>query len=379
MLVEIDYPVERMAANARRIDAAMRLAPVDRTPVLVGAYDRYYLALRGVSHGELYRDPETYLYHKIMNQVWAIQNMPDDRCQAPRIEVAIDLGNHASASAFGAHVVWEEDEPPWSEAALHSPEEIGDLQIPPPDAGMWGQMLAWYESMQGHLAEYRLLFNGQEAPIIILPPDPGTEGPFTIARDLVGPDLYLWLKTEPHACHDLMDKITTGLIRAHQYVRRLFPKPVPTRCAVVNDAAELLSPDMFREFCVPYDNRIYDTLGVGIVDGRSKHMCGKIDHLLPILTEEERITSLWGFGDGVDPQLVASAAAGRFWVQGNVSPVLLLKGGAEEVVEAARKVLAAFAPCGGLILADGFNVAPGTPLENIAALVQASEEWGPVG
>jgi uroporphyrinogen-III decarboxylase len=378
-VIKIDFPPERMAANARRVRAAKAMASADRAPVWVGAYDRYYLAQRGISYGEYLSNPETYLYHKIMNQVWAIQNIPDDRCQAPEISIYLDFENTADASAFGAEVIWDRDGFPWTQPVLRSPEDIDRLEIPAHDAGLWGKLLAWYEVMLERLPDYRLLFNGQEARISILPPGPGGEGPFTIAVQLVGSDLYLWLKLYPEACHRLMDKITTGLIRQHCTVRRLYPQLDRASCCVINDGAELISSDTFREFCVPYDNRIYDSLGTGMADGRSKHMCGKIDHLLPILVEEERITSLWGVGHSVDAKVLAATVGGHCWVRGNVNPVLLLNGDQAEIRDAATRVLATFAPYGGLILADGFNIAPGTPVENIAALVQASEAWGPVG
>jgi len=376
-VIKIDYPPERMTANARRIRAAKALEPVDRTPVWVGAYDRYYLAERGVSYKDYFSDPETYLYHKIMNQVWAIENMPDDRCQEPGITIYLDFENVTNASAFGCEVVWDDEEPPFALPALSSPDDIACLEIPAPNAGLWGKRFAWHEAIQRNLEDYRLTFNGQEAPIRVLPPDPDSEGPFTVANQLVGTDLYAWLALCPEACHQLMQKITTGLVQAHHYTRRRYPWPIRTSCAVVDDGAEMISAEMYREFCVPYDDQIYDALGQGMADGRSKHMCGKIDHLLPVLVEH-RISSLWGFGSGVAPEVMAGALGGRCWLRGNVSPVLLLKGCPEGVEPAAERVLAAFAPHGGLILADGFNVAPGTPLENIAALVRASETWGPV-
>ena len=376
-IIRIDYPPERMAANARRILAAKALEPVDRIPVWVGTYERYYLAQRGVSYDEYFSGPETYLYHKIMNQVWAIQNIPDDRCQAPGITIYPDFENAANASAFGAEVVSDREGQPWTHPVMSSPQDVGRLEIPAPDAGLWGKRFAWYEIMQRKLGDYRLIFNGQEAPIIILPPDPDPEGPFTIAQQLVGVDLYAWLALYPDACHNLMHKITTSLIQGHCHTRRRYPKPARTSCTVINDGAEVISPAMFRKFCVPYDDRIYAALGKGMADGRSKHMCGKIDHLLPVLVEH-RISSLWGFGHVVEPEVVADALGGQCWLRGNVSPVLLLKGRPEEVEQAAKRVLAAFARYGGLILADGFSIAPGTPLENIAALVRASEAWGPV-
>jgi uroporphyrinogen-III decarboxylase len=377
-IIRVDYPPERMAANARRMLSARARLSVDRAPVLVGAYERFLLAQRGVSYGELYSSAHAYLYHKIMNQVWAIQNMPDDRCQAPGVTVYLDFENTADASAFGARVVCDNAGMPWTQPNIESPEDIDLVALPEPDAGLWGKLGAWYQAMLASLDDYCLLFNGQEAPITVLPPDPGGEGPFTIALQLAGVNLYEWLKRFPAACHRMLDTITIGLIRQHEYVRRRYPHPPRRTFSVINDGAELLSPALFRTFCVPYDNRLYDALGSELAQGRGKHMCGKIDHLLQILVEEERITSLWGCGHVVDAETLARAAGGRCWVQGNISPVLLLEGDPASIRQAARRVLAAFAPHRGLILSDGFNLAPGTRIENVATLVRASEEWGPM-
>ena len=162
-------------------------------------------------------------------------------------------------------------------------------------------------------------------------------------------------------------------------MRRRYPRPARAGFVLADDGAEVLSPEMFREFSVPYDNRLYDALAAGLADGRSMHMCGRIDHLLPILLDEERITSLWGFGEAVDPAQVAAAVGSRCWAQGNVSPVLLMQGSPQEIRQAARRAPAAFARRGGLILSDGYNASPGTPLGSIAALVEAAEAWGPMG
>lgn len=376
--IRIDYPEYQMVANARRVGAAKSLKPMDRTSVLVGAYERYFLVERGVSYGELYSGPESYLYHKIMNQVWAIQNIPDDRCQTPGITICMDFENAADASAFGAVVEFDDQLMPWTRPILNSPDDVDRLEIPCPDAGLWGKLLAWYEIMLDRLSDYRLLFNGREAPITILPPHPGGEGPFTIAFQLAGTNLHLWCALYPDTVHTLMQKITAGLIQQHRFVRQLYPHPRRESFGVISDSAELLSPDMYREFCVPYHKQLYDALGDGIQDSRSMHNCGQVSHLLPIFLEEEHITSLWGFGSRVEPEVVAALAGGHCWVRGNIDPILLLEASPDEVERAATRVLAAFGSYGGLILADGFNIAPGTPLENIAALVRASERWGPV-
>ena len=60
------------------------------------------------------------------------------------------------------------------------------------------------------------------------------------------------------------------------------------------------------------------------------------------------------------------------------NPLLILGGTPAEVRAATRRVIAKLGPHGGLIVQDGNNIAPGSPLENINALHQAAVEFGPV-
>ena len=105
-------------------------------------------------------------------------------------------------------------------------------------------------------------------------------------------------------------------------------------------------------------------------------MCGQSTHLLPALAEDLRITSFDLFGYLVEPEVVARALGGKALLWGNINPMLMLNGTATQVKQAARAALAALAPCGGLLLGDGANVCPGTPVANLAALTEAATEYG---
>ena len=66
----------------------------------------------------------------------------------------------------------------------------------------------------------------------------------------------------------------------------------------------------------------------------------------------------------------------RVCIKGNVPSSLLCTGTPEQVKEATRQVIEKLAPCGGLIIQDGNNIAPGSPVENINAMMEAAEEYG---
>ena len=194
------------------------------------------------------------------------------------------------------------------------------------------------------------------------------------AIDLVGEDFYWWMKECPDKCHRFLDKITTAMIQAHQNYIKIVPRP-KGGFGLAEDSAQIMSAEMFREFCVPYDNRLYDAFGSG-PDGRGMHMCGDSTHLHQSLVEDAKITGFIYFGCRVKPEVAAKNLGEKVYLMGNIDPVLMLQGSKQEVRTAAMECLAAMAPCGGFILGDGANICPGTPIENLAAVTEAAEEYG---
>jgi len=89
-----------------------------------------------------------------------------------------------------------------------------------------------------------------------------------------------------------------------------------------------------------------------------------------------RITDFNIFGYLVPPQVAARNLGGKMRLWGNINPMLMRDGTTAEVKAAAHACLRALAPCGGLLLGDGANVCPGTPLDNLSALTEAAEEYG---
>jgi hypothetical protein len=56
---------------------------------------------------------------------------------------------------------------------------------------------------------------------------------------------------------------------------------------------------------------------------------------------------------------------------------MLMKDGSRDAVkQAAWECIDAIGPCGGLLLGDGANVCPGTPLASFQAIMDAAEEFG---
>lgn len=68
----------------------------------------------------------------------------------------------------------------------------------------------------------------------------------------------------------------------------------------------VMSPAMFKEFCVPYSNRLFDAS-----TSRGIHMCGSSTHLHRALLDDMRMTSFDLFGYVVDPKVAANFLGGQ--------------------------------------------------------------------
>jgi len=123
-----------------------------------------------------------------------------------------------------------------------------------------------------------------------------------------------------------MDIVTTTCINIQRCVRDLRDDSYEN-LSLGCDAAEMLSADMFEEFVVPYYLRCYDAFpGV-----RGFHNCGRLDHLIPVISKELELTRLNGFGFPTNPGLLAQWMGGKTVMSGGLNPILLLDGPGEAI------------------------------------------------
>jgi uroporphyrinogen-III decarboxylase len=373
--VAIDYPPERMEQSRNRMEARADFRYVDRVPVAFCVVPRYFAPLYGISYSEFFRDAETQFRWQLEFAKCRLENIAEDVCQSPIISVAPYFDNVVNASAFGAEIGWGNDETPRARPTIKHPDDVDRLEVPEPTSGLWGKALAWRAEMVELARDTSVTIGGLEGRVEVCPPAIGGEGPHMVAIDLVGEDFYWWMIECPRVCHKLLDKITRGMMRAEDYFRSIDARP-RGGYGIAEDSAQVMSERLFREFCVPYDNALYDRFGAGLRDGRGMHMCGNSTHLLTSLKRDARISSFNVFGYMVDPTVVADQLGDGVYLWGNIDPMLMLNGTPAEVKVAARRCLRALAPRGGFMLGDGANICPGTPYANLAAVTEASVEYG---
>jgi uroporphyrinogen-III decarboxylase len=378
-VIEIGVTVEEIEARRARVEAARRFEQPDRVPVIPAIAHRFLVPQVGVRFRDYYADPETMLRTQILAQKWLLENVRTDAyaITGPWTGAWTDFQNAFEAGSLGVEIVFPDDDIPWvgrgwvaGEADLRRLEAMDFVH-----SGLNARQTAYRRRMMEVADKYPVRFLGGE--VFHPGANPSlthtSDGPFGVAGALMGPtELFLAVKERPDFVRELLRVVTDKLIEWLDFCWAEEGLAVPKDFAWTDDLAVSLSAADFRDVVLPSEKRLRFHF-----DGRlSLHMCGRSDHLLEIFRDDLAVHELQGFGYEVDLDRVAEALGGRVVLLGNVDPRLIRSGTPEDVRRATRRVLDKLAPRGGLIVQDGNNVPPGSPLANINAMMEAAEAWG---
>jgi hypothetical protein len=371
--LNIDYPYEKMELSHKRMEGRRNFTYVDRVPVNYCVVPRFFAPIFGLRYIDFFKDAETQYYWLLQFAKYQIENIPSDFCLGPTISVHPFFDNAIPPSGQGAEVGWTDDQPIRALPVIHSVEQMDRFEVARPDAGLRGTTIEWWQKMKELISETRITFNGQEGKVDVGILGMGGLSPHMLAIDLVGEDFYWWMLEYPENCHRFLAKITQGEIEAENLCRQIDPRPRGNALGLAEDSAQIMSPKLFREFCIPYDIQIFEHFGV---KERVTHMCGNSTHLHQALKNDLKITYFEVFGYPVPPKVAAANLGGQVRLWGNINPMLMLEGTYQEVKQAAWECIDAMGPCGGFMLGDGANICPGTPLQSFQAVMEAAEEYG---
>ncbi len=124
---------------------------------------------------------------------------------------------------------------------------------------------------------------------------PDLQGPLDIAELLWGGEMFYAMYDEPELVHAFLSLITDTYIAFLERWHKMFPpredmnphwKTIWHRGAINirNDSAMNLSPEFYEEFSVPYDGKLLEHFGGGMI-----HFCGRGDHYIKALSALPKI------------------------------------------------------------------------------------------
>jgi uroporphyrinogen decarboxylase len=378
-IIEIGVPIEEIAARRTRVEQARRFETPDRIPVIPAIAHRFLIPKTGVRFKEYYADPETMLRAQILGQKWLMENVRTDAFSitGPWVGAWTDFQNTFEAGSLGCPIVFPDDDIPWvgpgwvkTDADLKTLEAMDFIHT-----GINARQIDYRKAMLAIGDKYPVRFQGGDVfyPGAHASLTHTSDGPFGVAGDLMGQtELFLATKERPDFVRELLRILTQKLCDYLDFCWEEEQLPVPRDFAWTDDLAVSLSEKTYRDVVLPEERRLRFHF-----DGRvSLHMCGKADHLLEIFVHDLQIHEFQGYGYQVSLDRVAAVMGGRVVLIGNVNPLLIYKGTPDQVREAAGNVIRILGPFRGVIIQDGSNIPPGSPLENINALMEAAEIYG---
>jgi uroporphyrinogen decarboxylase len=378
-IIEIDLSIDEIEARRERVQRAKKFDTLDRVPVIPAIAHRFLVPKTGVRFKDYYNDPETMLRTQILAQKWLMEHIRTDAYDITGAWVGAwtDFQNTFEAGSLGVEIVFPDDDIPWVGAGwVKTEKDLEKLQaIDFVHSGINAKQLAYRKAMMATADRYPVRFKGGD--IFYPGANPAlthtSDGPFGIAGDLMGQDaLFLAVCERPEFVMELLRIIVDKLIEYLDVCWKEECLPKPKDFAWTDDLAMSLSAEQFRNILLPSELRLRNHF-----DGYlSLHMCGDTNHLLELFTHDLHINEFQGFGYQVDLDRVAAIMGGKVVLVGNVNPILIHSGTPDQIRLETKKVIEKLAPYKGLIIQDGSNIPPGTPIENINAMMEAAELYG---
>ena len=187
------------------------------------------------------------------------------------------FGTVVLSSALGSKVVYPEKADPAFDARYFPIQTVQDVKrldrADPDKDGLMPKVLDFMRYMK----------NNSFLPVGIT----DCQGPYATANQLVGYDRLVYMMIDnPSVVHELFDKITESAIiwikRQKGEIGEALNECFGDQQIYIgenagiwlsDDDAVLVGPDMYREFVVPYNARIFEEFGGGIL-----HYCGNANH-----------------------------------------------------------------------------------------------------
>lgn len=300
----------------------------------------------------------------------------DEQAGLPdKFMVTVDMQRYFEAGFFGAPVIYRRGQIPDTRPILDDDRKhlLFDQGLPDPlTGGVFAKAHRFYAIMaerlhggftyQGRLVEF--------APFGLI-----TDGPLTVATNLRGLELYTDFYEDPEYVRQLLDLIveaTIARVRAH---RRFFGLPeVAASWGFADDAVQLLSTAMVREFILPAHRKLKAALTSA--ERIDIHLCGDATRHFKLLRDELGVYS-FDTGFPIDFTWLRQELGPEVEIKGGPRVTLLRDGTPAQITAEVQRILASGIMAGGrFILREANDMAPGTPLANIAAAYEAARAFG---
>ncbi len=354
-----------------------------RTPVMYGVNNRVALLddrvdSTGLSYATAFDNPEAFLKTQLLFDYvcrMRYNRFCDSPTELPEVwQVTIHFQNVYEAWYFGCPVHFEAGQIPGSTPIYtgDKAEAVFDIDITQPLARPpFKTAVEFYDYLVDYVADKTFL----DRPIALLPPAFGTDGPLTVAMNIRGNEIL----TDLVMNSDYAQLLFRFIMDAEWYRRKAFftryDIPKNEEAGLADDSIAMLSLEQYREFVMPHHRYYYEATNPS-GGKRGMHLCGDATRFFPLLHQELGVTT-FDTGFPVDFGACRAALGPEVTLMGGVEVATLVQGTPEQVYARSREILCSGVLEGGrFIFREGNNLPPNVPWANLAAMYQATFDFG---
>lgn len=274
-MLSFDIPENLIEKRRENIRKVWEYREVDHIPV---CFDLVYNPW-GYSIREELTDKEKQLKLRLYNIEKALKEMPDDYIPG----MFINIGCVGVDIAYGAQIHWSDnqDQTPYINGpVLSKPEDVYSLHKPDVKKdGLFPMFLEWLKYFVGE-TEGKIPVSGLD-----------NNGITGVAHDLLGANnFYMMLLDDGDAARHLLDMISDTIIDfADECVRTAggienmtsidwfyFWCPEGKKGHVSSDPSANYNADLFYKYDVPYNNKVMEKYGPGLLHNCGPNPCGPV-------------------------------------------------------------------------------------------------------
>jgi len=279
--------------------------------------------------------------------------------------LVLENGTAALAQACGCQVEYLPGSAPVCIGpAIHSLDELDMLVMPDPFKA---------HPLAENLRMTRIVVReiGQQAFIM----GRADQGPFSLASMLLGMEAFLMALSDPvnrEKLHRLLEFSTEVVYR--YALAQMDQGAHITSIGESVSGPDVCSPRMYKEFEWGYARQLVQRLRAKNIR-MAYHICGNATRIVNDMVETG--ASILELDYKCDLPKIKAATQGTSTILGVIDPSEIMDRGTPQIVaDKVREELSVLAPGGGLILGPGCALTPGTPADNIHALVETAWRYG---
>lgn len=335
-----------------RTDAALKWKIPDRVPVVPQNSDMA-ICLSGYGMYECLHDPK-----KLANALLQAQEQMDYD--------GIMLGPDAAllSEALGCEVVYRENNPP--AVVSHILENLSDVdKLQPIDLSKNKRIQTWLEAS-------KIILEKTKGKVFLI--CRADQGAFSLATLLRGSQqlmLDLVMGEDKERVLTLLKYCNEVHIQFAAMIKSVGAHA--TTCGDAYCGPGLISPDMYKEYALPFQQiaskRITQEIGIPY----SIHICGTTDLIHESWAQSG--ATFFEIDHCTNIKSLREVTYGKIALFGNLNTSSLCLSEPAEVQQACRELFDIVNPSTGFILSSGCSMAGNTKIENILAMVEISKKY----